>query len=320
MMTTHFTRLFLAGFLTMAGASNARAQQPGPPGPNLKRILDLENNRMKLDVSVRMDRDVYFPGEDAQVTVRVVNPTAQILEVPEPFDERTGNVSIMARGTGDLKNDWVVVSGGGGHGPVIAVPDANLPVQPAVWISPNQPLETTFWLSAAGCHGHAVPFVKVCQLEEREGEYRLGYGYTAKAFATFRVVWPQLEQWAESVLAKPYQYEEVLPNKVKTGNIRTLQRRVRAMVLAYQGTNFIAVSNEAVTSGAHVWQDPSGKLVAAMNRQFGIYRRISTSAIPITTLQITAGNAENITINYTDQDGRHFTLNLDANHQLISHP
>jgi hypothetical protein len=310
----------LVGLLlwSFVGGLTVRSQTVKRQDPVWQQLHDLSVSKSKLEVTTKLDRDIYFPGEDAQVTIVVANPTAQILEVPTPFDLQTGFVHLYVRGTGSLQNDWVetgsLVSG---HG-IVEVGKPVVP--PTTWISPVQPLTRTFWLSEAGCNHHIVPYVGPCQLEETEGEFRLWYTYGANAYATFRVVWPQFEHWAEAVLAKRYQYEEVLPNKVKTGNIRTLPRRVRAMVLGYQGNHFVAVSNDVVTAGSHIWQDSSGKLVAAMNRQFGIYRRIATSTIPITSLQVTADNAENVTINYTDQSGRQFTLNLDANHRLISKP
>src|SRR5713226_3496986 len=61
----------------------------------------------------------------------------------------------------------------------------------------------------------------------------------------------------------------------------------------------------------------AGKLAGGVNRYFGIHRRLVTSTVPITALQLTADTGENITIDYTDQSGKHYTVKLNANHQLL---
>lgn len=92
------------------------------------------------------------------------------------------------------------------------------------------------------------------------------------------------------------------------------------MVLGYQGSHVLAVSVLAKVIGASIDFDPSGKFTGYVSRQFGIYRRLATSTVPITALQLVADNSENVTISYTSQNGQQFTLKLNANHQLMSPP
>lgn len=63
--------------------------------------------------------------------------------------------------------------------------------------------------------------------------------------------------------------------------------------------------------------DPSGKFTGLVSRAFHPYRRIATSSYSITSLQAVADNAENVTLSYTDQTGRTFTLKLDANRNIV---
>ena len=288
--------------------SPAVGRLPGQSGPAWERLRQLEKDQAKLDVKVKLDRELYFPGEDAHVALTVVNTTPGILEVPTPFDRETGGVVTMAPGNGPLDPPWVVVSlGFTGHGPVVVPREPVIP--PTTWLPPGHPLEKAFWLSEAGCR--KLPFVGPCEIEEKEGEYRLAFGYGA--FAPFRVVWPQFEQWTEVVLAKPYTSEEELPNKKRTGRILSRPRRVRAMVLGYQGTHFLAVSSSVLIRDPRMSGfDGSGRLNGPASRNFSPYRRVATSSSPITAVRIEADNSENITIYYTIQTGQQLTLKLNA--------
>jgi len=288
-----------------------------------EQIKQLVLNTRKLQVTVEMDRQVYFPGEDAEIKITVANVSPTVLEVLQPFDIQTGGVDLStyydsSKPKADPRSWRGRLSERlGGFG--VWAPNA-----PTVWIGPMQKLEMKYAnsdptsYSATDSVGRKIASVcNDCMMTEEEGEHRLCYSYGPGACADFSVVWPVLEQWAEVVLAKPLQYEEVLPNGKHTGQTRTVPRRVRAMVLGYQGTHVLAVGARAVALGARIDFDPSGKLAGGVNRYFGIHRRLVTSTVPITALQLTADTGENITIDYTDQSGKHYTLKLNANHQLL---
>src|SRR5258708_6519212 len=84
-------------FIVAAMAAALVCATAGPQTGSSDRQSEIAKNSAKLAVTVKLDRDVYFPGEDAQITVRVVNPTPEILEVPTPFDVRTGGLNLMER-------------------------------------------------------------------------------------------------------------------------------------------------------------------------------------------------------------------------------
>src|SRR5258706_6083397 len=50
----------------------------------------LRENTSKLERKLQLDRDSYLTGETAQITITIRNPTAQLLEVFEPFTLKTG--------------------------------------------------------------------------------------------------------------------------------------------------------------------------------------------------------------------------------------
>src|SRR5690349_20673699 len=58
----------------------------------------LRMNTAKLETKLQLDRDTYITGESAQITVTIRNPTAQVLEVLEPFTLKTGGFVLMFLG------------------------------------------------------------------------------------------------------------------------------------------------------------------------------------------------------------------------------
>lgn len=71
------------------------------------------------------------------------------------------------------------------------------------------------------------------------------------------------------------------------------------MVLEYQGTHIIGVS--PATSGTDPRAKPSK--FSEVARDFGPFRRIATSAIPVVSIAATADTDENVTVTYVDQLG-----------------
>jgi len=120
--------------VALAGYAAAQTLSPAEQAV-ITKTRELQANKVKLAVSLSLDREVYFPGEDAQVTIRIVNPTSQIMEVPEPFNPLTGELSIMHKGRDPLDAAWVSVRerSRASHENRIGIP----PPPPAIWISPS---------------------------------------------------------------------------------------------------------------------------------------------------------------------------------------
>ena len=274
------------------------------------RKAELNLNRAKLAISVTLDRDVYFPNEDAQITIRVTNPTTQTMEVPEPFNPLTGGIAILRPGTGVSQGQWVYASSRiGGWGAVAVSPEP--PPPPAVWLSPNQPKEKSFWLSESSCH-EPDSFSAVCWMSEAEGQYRIAYEYDARAYAQFQVVWPQLEQWTRVKLQKPAQIPDVANPARK---ILTASRWVWFAAVGHQGNHWIIVGRHDGIGGPPDL-DRTGKFTGQISRSFAPFRRIATSAAAVTSLQAVADNAENITVSYADQNGHVYRLKVNAKRDL----
>ena len=90
-MTAIWNCLIVAAVAACLPEPSARSQSPQfgrQAAARQKKRQELAANRNKLDVTLKLDREVYFTGEDAEITIRIVNPTSEILEVPGPFDVR----------------------------------------------------------------------------------------------------------------------------------------------------------------------------------------------------------------------------------------
>jgi hypothetical protein len=317
-MTARWNCLIAAAVAACLTGPSARSQPPqfnAERAERQKKLPELAANRSKLDVMLRLDREVYFTGEDAEITIRVVNPRPEILEVPAPFEVLTGGVNLMERNGKRYplldSSQWVPNSAHpiGGSGPVVVagyVP----PLPPTIWLPPYQPIEKTFRLSEGGCSSE-TPFIGVCGLPKEEGEYRLVYDYHYKAFAQFRIVYPKLEQWTETILAKPYEHRETGPDAKLTGRVTLRPRRVRAAVLEYEGQHIVVVSGWHAPSDERVVLEPNNVFGQHQGRQFGPYRRVATSAETIQSLQIEADSKDNLTVTYTSAAGTTSRLRFD---------
>ena len=120
----------------IAGLSQLSAQRGPRDLYRVERTAVLNRNTGLLRMAVAMDRTEYFPGESAQISVSIVNPTTGPLEVYEPFHPGTGFIEIRIK-KGDGPNvDWLPISAdeGAGRGDN----------QPTRFIAAGQTLERTF--------------------------------------------------------------------------------------------------------------------------------------------------------------------------------
>jgi len=154
--------------------------------------------------------------------------------------------------------------------------------------------------------------VTIDSLNEPEGLYRILYSYDDRAFAQYQIVWPQFEQWTRVKLPKPGQ---VRAQGKPSGGIVTFSRWAWFAAVGYHGSHIVIAGRGQNTSGP-LEPHPSGKFTGLMSRGFSPFRRIATSSFPITSLQGVADNTEKVTLSYTDQTGRTFTLKLDTNRDL----
>jgi len=276
--------------------------QGGPGGPSVEKLHELWRNTGRLLGTLQLDRQVYFPAEDATLKITITNPTSQTMEVYDALHIQNGQISLYRRDPlrkNPYGAEWLPLN-----------PSGHNSGGPTIFIQPGQPLEKEFVFSDPATRSPRDAQGKLkadicgeCRIPEQEGEYR--FLFRGGAQADFRVVWPSLEQWTEVTFQRPYQFQVTNPDGKQVGGPRTTPRRVGVMVLGYQGSHVVAVTVDAAMSDPRADIDPNGRFTGYLSRLFGVHRRLVTSAKAITSLQATADAGENITIIYTDQDGQH---------------
>ena len=125
--------------LAAASAQVISIDRPGRLSP--EQYHQVFKNTSLMQVNMTLDRAEYFPGEDSVLSISVKNPTADTLEIWEPFNRETGFLTIQRK---DPKasppfGDWVDMAPRE-DGP----PGANSPTR---FIAPGQEIRQQWLLS-----------------------------------------------------------------------------------------------------------------------------------------------------------------------------
>ena len=166
--------LCLSTFGSDAGLLFSQVRRP-PLSPEESKWPQIVRNTQAMTVSLSMDRQVYFPVEDAVITVRVTNPTSRALEVLKPLDRYSGS---LYPSTQQFGND----------GDPIAFHPGNAPVASTVIIQPGQEISAS---TRAYRPGEGLTS---CEIPMRAGKHTLTYLYGPTARVEFTVAYPTIER------------------------------------------------------------------------------------------------------------------------------
>jgi hypothetical protein len=260
----------------------------------------LSDNKAKLVVTLKLDREVYLPGELGQLTITVQNPTAQDLEIWKPFVSETGTVGLLQKGNVSARA-YGLEYGPVSPGPDIIEPPGPPPPGPTVTIRSGEQLVKTlqFFDKILGetpdtemlFAGSAPPW---------SGDYRVVYWGQS---ADFHVVTPVFEGSVKIDLPDV----EVLP--AVDGTPRRIQFRTYAFALGYGEKHFICVERVPYPQDANrVEADQQGR-VADLGLPFSRYSRFAESDEPIRMLRGESDAAGDLMLAWQQSDGDH-RLNL----------
>jgi hypothetical protein len=97
----------------------------------------------KLVAAVKLDRDIYFPGELGEITIAIQNPTSKSLKIWKPFVNETGMVAFLEKG-GVLARAYGMEYGSVSPGPdVVDVGTKPRPL-PTEKLKPGEQMVRTF--------------------------------------------------------------------------------------------------------------------------------------------------------------------------------
>jgi hypothetical protein len=258
-------------------------------------------NTEKLRVAITMDRQEYLPGEAAEITISIVNPTTDPLEVYEPFKNQTGTMWVDIQRTPGQQAL-------GHQGEPLCCPHGRGTTR---WFASGETAASTF--QSGGDHfGARGPMVVI---PEQPGGYRLYYLYGSAQPVNFTVIPATVALETYVALQRPGQYTIGTVTKVS-------QRRVPVAVVKSGDKYHVVASMNS--GGGPVVRDGYGTALSGWARAIGPYVRVSTSDQPITSLngtELVQSNTtatasgqqqaqESITVRWTTQDGKQSTMNL----------
>ena len=274
----------------------AQAQAATLSGPPLDRDHQLAvQNTPLLSVSLGMDRDVYFPGEAARLSISVRNPTEDPLLVLEPFTVATGCIEILKKAATAT------------YEPVGADSMCdNIEAQnytPVTTFSGFEERERTSWSFEARFDLY-MPLVDSGGVPAEPGEYAALYTYRARK-ALFRVVAPTLDastilRLADSTWMNPISEKD-----------EPLARYIRAFAVRWNNESFVCAGVFA-RSYARPFRTRQGDVFQSSAAEpASPYRRLATSGMAVTAISATSGEEETIKIVYTTSDGVKHTLEVE---------
>jgi hypothetical protein len=226
--------------------------QASRPSPTQLKLAELRQNSGKLRLEIHLNKSRYFAYEVPQVTISAVNPTGEILEIPQLFHSKTGSMTLFRNcehpsryrglycelpGTvwGALsQRDFLDVSMGADYG-------IQFPTQ---LIHPSERIEVRFDVPSEACK--AIDMLGQCWFPTFEGSYKLiyeTYQSMASAEVEFSIVEPEIESAATVVVGQ---------TEVKNfdGSIGKLASELEVLSLGYEGSRFLAVAVTARHFGA----------------------------------------------------------------------
>jgi hypothetical protein len=265
------------------------------------RIDQIPNNMGKVVVTLKLDREVYFPGELGNLTITVQNPTAQDLVIWKPFESETGavvllqkaGVSARARGTeyGPVSPDPYVIN-------ISTISEQPLPT--AIIRSGEQLGKTAQFFDRILGRTPESMLLLTGSAPPQAGDFRVEYWGQS---ADFQVVAPVFEGSAKIELTD---FEEVSVADAAPTRVRL---RAYAFVLGYGGKHFICVERLPYPHDAgEIIKDQEGR-VTDLGLPFRRYTRFAETDEPIRSLRGTSDAAGDLVLIW-EQGGSERRLNL----------
>jgi hypothetical protein len=256
-----------------------------------------------MKVTVTMDRQTYLPGEIAQMTLEVSNPGSTRVMSLTPFISTTGCLGFQQKvgkrpfglvscGTSDLDASMMTAFAPGESKKMV--------------LNSYDPM---FDIDTSAMQGDGVP--------SRPGTFGLiyRYGHSAAA-AEYTVAAAKLEADATARVR-----DLIFTSHPNLEPPRVYPMYVHVLALRTDGASYICVQQDAVAQADPIAN--KADLVGG-NLDFSFPRvhvgsatplkRIATSIAPVVSLAATADDQENLTIVWTDANGRQETLRYEASY------
>jgi hypothetical protein len=265
------------------------------PPTAVEQVID---NYAELTGTIQMNRTVYFIGEEATLTITVLNPTASALLIAKPFHSATGTVRLhkqsadgtwdpMSPDEGQLKIDETT--------PTVTL---NAGAQQQITISSHT--------STPEFGDSGLPF-PAGSTPSQPGNYKVTYTIGASS-AQLQVVEPLFEVASRATLHEPEEY-------VENGVQETLPRYIYAFAARWNGVSYICLGQPTTHTGTIHLQP--GQPVTRGDIPASRIKRVFSSPTPVSQLQVSEDGQGSFTIIYTLANNQQGTILLNANREPI---
>jgi hypothetical protein len=246
----------------------------------------LQFDTSKMKVTIAMDRETYLPGEAAQVTFEVSNPSSTAVVSLVPFIPATGCLSTLRYLCGYMPIDSsLLTTFGPGETKRIVLNSYG-----SAWENGPPVMETG-----------ATPTLP--------GKYRIAYQYgNSTAAAEYTVLHAKLE--ADAVARLHDFMSSDRPGWVPRAPVPTY---VHVLALRADQASYICVSQhdvgrpDPVAVKSILDQHPDFDYQHVQIGLAHIFKRIATSPGPVVSLSVASDSQENLTITWKDADGGEHT-------------
>ena len=274
-----------------------------PSAADLKWSQIAKNTR-RMNVTMELDRKVYFPHEPMIITVTVSNPTTTALEVIEPLSRASGAIVVEEEDGFGLAGD--------------------LPASPfqVAWasgattrtIAAGEQIKMSITTSET-----LLPWTSTLSYSDDAGLYHLVYLYGGTARVEFFIKYPRIIKCSFEEEPRIFEWEEVAPGgKGKTGRRIPYKKHVGGCLLDFDGRYIVAISPVSQNS-AYYAPDKSGEFNRANAAYFPGLRRVVESDEPLEDFVMTPQLDGKLVVSYTTRkDKIKHSVRLKSNREVDS--
>ena len=250
----------------------------------------LIQNKLKLDVSMTVDRPVYFAGESGEITITVKNNTQAALQVLEPFNSITGCIDLLRK----VSTTYELVA------PEPACNGYVEMVLPSIVMAPGGQLTQTISSSDPFVFGLPTPVFSATSFPQDAGDYALRYQFAPNSPVMFSVVAPKVEA---ATVIRVEDIED--PDPPPGQQPETAPQYVHLFALRWENKSYLCATLNRTTQNRLLTGDANGNLDFAKAAMVAGYVRINgqTSSLPIVSITGTADANGNLSVVWRDSGG-----------------
>ena len=289
----------------LCAIAHGMAQDDDPRQTRYDKIME---DSASVDLTMRIDRREYLPGEGVTFSIVVKNKTTERLEILKPFSDINFFMPYLLKPSGQR----VELVPAPSLSPVILDTSGNVELSTpnfdikTVSLGPGQEITASTQSFTAGRIGGSN------QAQEDPGNYEIEYQYGMsgqRISARYQVV--PAELGASSLAIKMPRNESMIPDGKKEGDKITLFTYRQAFELVTGGMTYLCVSPIDISFEHEL--SLVGKAAARLGTRPDVFLRVAESTSSFKDLTFTVANNEDLTLTWKDTQGRLQVLKLDKN-------